>query len=305
MTTPRPLAPALRTVAGVAVLGVLVVHLGAAPFVSAVDRLTVPTVLTAVATSAVTTLCCAWRWTWTSRRLGLDLDLGPAFGAYYRSQFLNVSLPGGVLGDVHRALRHGADTATVPRAARAVAWERALGQAALVAAAGVAMVWLPSGGRTALLLALGALAVVVALLSVWLPRAARRGRRVAATVFVDVRRLAAGGAWLPLSLSLAAVLGHLLVLLTATRTAGVDVPLLGAVPLLLTVLLSSSLPLNVAGWGPREGTAAWLFGVAGLGAANGLTVAALYGVLTFIAALPGALLVLVDLLPRGLARRQA
>jgi uncharacterized membrane protein YbhN (UPF0104 family) len=305
MATLRPVVPALRTGAGVAVLGVLVVHLGAAPFVQALDRLTVPAIVTAVATSAVTTLCCAWRWSWTAGRLGLDLEVRPAFLAYYRSQFLNLSLPGGILGDVHRALRHGADTATVPRAARAVAWDRALGQAALIATAGIAMVWLPSAGRTALLLAVAALVTVAALLSIWLLGSARRGRQVPATVLAELRRLASGGVWLPLSLSLVAVLGHLLVLMTATRTAGVAVPVSGAVPLLVTVLLGSSLPLNVAGWGPREGTAAWLFGVAGLGAANGVTVAALYGVLTFIGLLPGAVLVIVDLLPRGLRWRHA
>lgn len=305
MAALRPVGRVLRAGTGVAVLTLLVADLGAAPFVRAVDRITVLAIVTAVATTAVTTLCCAWRWTWTARRLGLDLDVRAAFPAYYRSQFLNVSLPGGVLGDVHRALRHGAGTATTLRAARAVAWERALGQAALIVTAGIAMVCLPSAGRTASVLTLGALLAVAALLLSWLLAAARRGRRAPATVVADLRRLVSGDAWLPLSLSLIAVLGHLLVLMTAARTAGVDVPLFGAIPLLLTVLLGSSLPTNLAGWGPREGTAAWIFSIAGLGAANGLTVAALYGVLTFIAALPGAVLVLTDLLPRPLRWRQA
>jgi hypothetical protein len=47
------------------------------------------------------------------------------------------------------------------------------------------------------------------------------------------------------------------------------------------------LPLNVGGWGPREGVTAWAFGAAGLGAATGLTVAVVYGVLSFVASLPG------------------
>ena len=46
--------------------------------------------------------------------------------------------------------------------------------------------------------------------------------------------------------------------------------------------------MNVAGWGPREGVAAWAFSAAGLGASQGVTVAVVYGVLAFVACLPGA-----------------
>jgi hypothetical protein len=54
------------------------------------------------------------------------------------------------------------------------------------------------------------------------------------------------------------------------------------------VLLASAIPLNVAGWGPREGAAAWVFGAAGLGAGVGLEVAVVYGVMALVATLPGA-----------------
>jgi len=305
MARHRIAAPWLRLVAAGAVIVVLLARVGTAPFVRAVDGVTVPATLTALAATLVTTTCCAWRWTWTARRLNLDLDVRAAIPAYYRSQFLNVSLPGGVLGDVHRALQHGVDTAAVPGAARAVVWDRALGQTALIATAGVAMVWLPSAGRATSLLTLGVLLAVVTVLLGWLVAAARRGKRAAATAVAELRRIASRDVWLPMSLSVVAVLGHLLVLVTAARAAGVAVPLLGSVPLLVTVLLGSSLPVSLAGWGPREGTAAWVFATAGLGAADGVTVAALYGVLTFIAVLPGAVLVLSDVLPQRLHWRQA
>ena len=57
---------------------------------------------------------------------------------------------------------------------------------------------------------------------------------------------------------------------------------------ILVVLLAASLPTSIAGWGPREGMAAWAFGVVGLGAAQGLTVAVVYGVIALLATLPGA-----------------
>ena len=81
----------------------------------------------------------------------------------------------------------------------------------------------------------------------------------------------------------------MVVFLVAARTAGVTVPLLELVPLALGVLLASAIPFNFAGWGPREGAAAWVFVAAGLGAAAGLEVAVVYGVMSLVATFPGAL----------------
>jgi hypothetical protein len=62
---------------------------------------------------------------------------------------------------------------------------------------------------------------------------------------------------------------------------------------MLLALLAMSLPLNVGGWGPREAVTAWAFGAAGLSATQGLTTAVVYGVFAFVAALPGAIVVVV------------
>jgi len=65
--------------------------------------------------------------------------------------------------------------------------------------------------------------------------------------------------------------------------------LMGALlPIGIYALLAMGLPLNVGGWGPREGVTAWAFGAAGLGAGRGLAVAVVYGVLSLVASLPGA-----------------
>ncbi len=97
--------------------------------------------------------------------------------------------------------------------------------------------------------------------------------------------------------SLAAAAGHVVVFLVAARAAGTDASLAELLPLALVVLLAAAIPLNVAGWGPREGVAAWAFASAGLGAAQGATVAVLYGVLALVATAPGGVLV-----ARGMAR---
>ena len=79
-----------------------------------------------------------------ARGLGIDLPLGPAVAAYYRSLFLNVTLPGGVVGDVHRGISHGRDTSDVGRGLRAVAWERSAGQVVQVVVTVAVLLVVPS-----------------------------------------------------------------------------------------------------------------------------------------------------------------
>jgi uncharacterized membrane protein len=60
---------------------------------------------------------------------------------------------------------------------------------------------------------------------------------------------------------------------------------------------------SIAGWGPREGATAWVFAAAGLGAASGAATAVAYGVLVLAATLPGALVLVIEWLPRRRASR--
>jgi uncharacterized membrane protein YbhN (UPF0104 family) len=89
-------------------------------------------------------------------------------------------------------------------------------------------------------------------------------------------------------LSLAGLAGHLALFVVAARAAGSHAPLPELLPLLVAALLAMVLPVNVGGWGPREAVAALAFGAAGFGAALGVTVAVVFGVLGLVACLPGA-----------------
>jgi hypothetical protein len=55
--------------------------------------------------------------------------------------------------------------------------------------------------------------------------------------------------------------------------------------------MGASLP-NVGGWGPREGVTAWAFAAAGLGGSLGVATAVVFGVMAFVSALPGAVVLL-------------
>src|SRR5690606_41925084 len=81
--------------------------------------------------------------------------------------------------------------------------------------------------------------------------------------------------------------GHMARSVLAARVTGTDAAVSRLLPPAVLALLAMSLPLNVGGWGPREGVTAWAFGAAGLGAGQGLAVAVVYGVLCLVASLPG------------------
>ena len=102
------------------VLWFLVRQVGAAPFGAGLRAVTWPALVAAVVLAAVTAVCSAWRWRVVARALGAEIGLSVAVGAYYRSLLLNSVLPGGVLGDVHRAVTHGRRGGDVVRGLRAV-----------------------------------------------------------------------------------------------------------------------------------------------------------------------------------------
>ena len=102
--------------------------------------------------------------------------------------------------------------------------------------------------------------------------------------------------------SLLVVAGHTATFVIAARVAGCTAPLGELIALLMVVQIVGGIPLSVAGWGPREGVAAWAFAAAGLGAANGVTIATLYAVLMLAAVTPGAGLLLGDAVRRRRGR---
>jgi uncharacterized membrane protein YbhN (UPF0104 family) len=296
----------LRPVLGAALLALLVARLGTGPFRSGLAEVSPGLVLAALLTSAVSTACSAWRWRLVAARLGLTVRPVAAVAAYYRSQLLNATLPGGVAGDLHRGVRHGARSGAVGLGLRSVGWERVLGQVVQVGLLLALLVAVPTpvsppgrvlGGAAVLLAVGGLLAVLVA----------RRGDRVSRAVADDVRRVVGHRptAAAVVLLSLGATAGHATLFVLATRATGVDLPVRLLLVLAVLVLVGAAVPTNVAGWGPREGAAAWAFAAAGGSAAAGVTAAALYGVLALAGTLPGLVLLLTHrgVLDSGLRSR--
>jgi uncharacterized membrane protein YbhN (UPF0104 family) len=279
-----------RLAAAAGTLAVLVWRVGTGPFVDGVRAVDGGALAAASGLAVLTTVCCAWRWRIVARGLGVELPLGRAVAAYYRSLFLNVTLPGGVVGDVHRGISHGRETRDVGRGLRAVAWERSAGQVVQVALTVAVLLVLPSPLHATMPLV--ALALLAAAAGVALAARVRPAVGRSRWLTAAARELRDGPlarrAWPAIALASALVVaGHAVTFLIAAHTAGATAPPSRMLPLALLVLLVAALP-NVGGWGPREGVTAWAFAAAGLGASRGVATAVVYGVMVFVASLPGA-----------------
>jgi uncharacterized membrane protein YbhN (UPF0104 family) len=292
----------LGPVVAAAVLAAVTWRLGSGPFLDGVAALDGRALAAAAAIFLLTTLCFAWRWKTVAEGLGLPLSLADALAAYYRALFLNLTLPGGVAGDVHRGVRHGRDAGDLGHALRAVAWERAAGQVVQVSLAILVLFLMPSPLRSSMPLVAPATAAaaVVVVLVLALKRGGRsRWERLRDTAVADIRRcLLDKRAWPTVLLaSTLAVLGHVITFLIAARAVGVTAPVPRLLPLAIISIMAMALP-NIGGWGPREGVTAWAFSAAGLGAGLGAATAVAYGIMAIASSLPGGLVLLLEQRPQ-------
>ncbi|MDY7544003.1 MULTISPECIES: lysylphosphatidylglycerol synthase transmembrane domain-containing protein [unclassified Cryobacterium] len=282
---------ALRPVLGAAVLVGVIGQVGTGPFLRGILSLDGPTIGAALLLAAVATVAASWRWQLIATRLGVPLRLSTAVGMYYQSQFLNTILPGGIVGDIRRAVDSGPSGTSVRPAARAVAVERVSGQVVQLALALVVLACFGTEFEGYLLPALGiGFGIVVAGLAAAIALSAR----ARAVLLSEAHELRAGLGSLRTSLQVALasviVVGcHVATLTLATLAVGERMSGVRMITLALVILLGASIPLNIGGWGPREGIAGWAFALAGVGAPAGVAASTLFGVLTILSIAPGAL----------------
>ncbi|MCH8552861.1 MAG: flippase-like domain-containing protein, partial [Natronospirillum sp.] len=257
----------------------------------------------------------AWRWRYTARQLNLTLSGKRAVADYFLSTLVNQVMPGGVLGDVARGVRHGARLSQGEQerrygvAVRAVMLERLSGQLVLVPVL-IGLLLLTSVGQDLLRLAwtaagwqiLSGLVLLAALMI--LLRATRHLPWPQS--LVALAKVMHEEAWRALLrwpvcawqlVSSCAVIGsYLLLFILAARALGIDTSIWILLPLIPLVLLGMLVPLTVSGWGVRESLAAVLWPLVGLPAEEGVAISVLYGLMVLLSSLPGLFTLLRDAL---------
>ena len=280
-----------RLVVGIGVLLAVIAHVGTGPMLHGLQSLDGRTIGAALLLAVVATIAAAWRWRIIAIRLGVELRWSTAVGRYYQSQFLNTVIPGGIVGDVHRAVTVGQGAENIKQTARSVAIERTAGQVVQLALAFIVLACFGAEFEGYLLaaLAIGFGTIVVALLATTVGSA--RGRKA---LLHEARELRAGlgSVRVCVRVAIASVIViacHVATFTIATAAVGESVPPLQMLTLAFVILLGASIPLNIGGWGPREGVAGWAFALAGFGASAGVAASTLFGILAIISVAPGAI----------------
>jgi len=295
-----------------AVLALVLVLLEPERILAEVHRLHPGWLALALTVTAGQTLLSAWRWRFTTTRLGLYLPWRQAIGDYYLASFANQTLPGGVLGDAWRAQRHARRTQSAQqqpfeghRNQRGTAWravliERGSGQLLVIGLSLISLLvlnqWLgpinPLLGTSepaALGNILGVVALLAALIFGLTVTSFRRWQhhwvRFRADVYTAV--LSREALAPQLASSLVIVVSYAAVFALAARAIGVDLQAAVLLSLALPVLLVMLIPLSIAGWGWREAAAGGLWMSLGLPPEQGVAVSMAYGGIVFLGASPG------------------
>jgi len=260
----------------------------------------------AVAMLTLQTVLSAIRWKITAGRLGIHLGTGEALREYYLAQAVNVSVPGGVVGDAARAVR-SRGAAGLLAAGQAVLFERLAGQAGLfVVTAATFVVTLARPGGVEwpawLIVPVGVFVASGLCLPFVLCAAGRIQGRIGQMLrgvwSAMEQSLLARSVIVPqIALSLATTLCNLAAFAFCAIAVGHGLSPVAVAAFGPLILLMMLVPVTISGWGLREGAAVVLFPLAGSTASGGLATSVAFGLMLIVASLPGSLAVL------GRARR--
>ena len=250
----------------------------------------------------------AFRWQIYARALSIPLSVGTAFRLYLIGQFFGQVLPAGIGGDALRVWLLSRRGVAVGVGAVSVVLERLTGLLGLLV---LMAILLPltfsyvddTAARLtiAFLLAAGGGAISAIVGLSFVPHLIKRWRTVAlvsklAELASDTRRV---GFMLKPALSAftLSLMMHLLSVLTVyflARGLNMEITALECLALVPVVVLISTLPISLAGWGVREGAMVAALTFAGVETSEALALSILFGLTLLVVSLLGAIFWLIQ-----------
>src|SRR5215203_4547269 len=260
---------------------------------------------------------CALRWSLISRLTPTPLRLRDASLGYLEAAFINAFLPSLIVSDGTRMVRAISSGATPTYAFVGVASDRLVALCALAIASATGLLFLPEASKHPLVvLALVGLLpgfvfglVVLDLLGRYFVRLARfrivRPFLELASLMERLRRMP-GLTAIVLAISL---VGHAFgagAFYVLSQQLELNVGYWAMFALSAPIVVYSSVPISIGGWGLREVLSAALFGLVGVAPASGVALSIAYGLLMSAVGLGcGAVALMVQLRRRTLPLRKA
>jgi uncharacterized protein (TIRG00374 family) len=250
------------------------------------------------------TAVVSWRWKIVLDVIRAPLPYAKTFRYFYISAFFNQALPASVGGDAVRIYKAHKAGLSLGSAFNSAMLDRVAALVAIVVMMVASLPWLferiadPAsrvGIGVMVALALGGVIAMTVLDKT--PAALHRWRivRALAVLAGDARRTFLDPRRTP-SVMGVAVLGHVnlaLAVWALGRSLDLEITVLDSVLLFPPVLLVSSLPVSIAGWGVREGAMVAAFGFVGVPADGALVLSILFGLAMIVVNLPGGALWLI------------
>ncbi len=276
---------------------------------ASVDSVDPLRLLLAPATMMAATTVNAFRW----RRLMVahvaPLSLRQATALLFVTQFFNSGLPSTLGGDAARIVYAVRQGAPAPNVLTATVLDRFAGYSSVILYAAAVVLFQPFGlifpAVWSAVLLLLALAVPGGLLVLYLvnliPRPdawidpssrglrSRASRLLAPLLGVRIKLRAVLFA-IVASVPIVVLVGITLFLLNAATCGCDDLDLSRAIAIAGPLVLAVSIPISMAGWGVREVVMIGLYGLMGLPPEQALVTSVLFGVVVFVAGLPGLII---------------
>jgi len=294
----KTLAVAAKAAISVLLIWFLLDRVDVTKVVARARELDVVDAVLCLAVLAVQTGLVTVRWWLVARITDTALTLPAALRILLIGMFFNQTLPSSVGGDAVRVWLVTREGSPLGKAVNVVLCDRVLALVVLVALIGATLPAIyarvedgPTRAALATLVGLGALGLIVFVAAgERLADLLRRWRftRPFGDLASDFRRLfTRSSAITPLALS---AFIHLMTVLTIMLLAwGLDIQadFFDGLMIVPTVVLLTTLPISVAGWGVREGAMVAGFSMVGVPADGALAVSVLYGLAMILISLPG------------------
>ena len=292
---------AIKAAITLALIGWLLHRIDLAPVMARFGQLDAAFAIAAVAVMMAQLLLTGWRWMTIAAIIGAPVERALALRLTLIGQFFNQTLPSAIGGDAVRAWLASREGVPLGKAISGVFADRLVALLLLVAIVGVTLpafyARVPDAGlRTASIVLVAATAVGVAALITLGPSVTallqrHRWTRPLADLANDLRAvlIAVPAGALVIAMAIVVHLGVIASVWLVARALALDVGLLDCLVLVPPIVLVTTLPISIAGWGVRESATVLGFGFIGVAAADALALSVVFGLVQIAIGLPGGI----------------
>jgi uncharacterized protein (TIRG00374 family) len=301
---------AIKAAVTLSLLAWLLHRIDLAPLLQRVGRIDVALTTAAVAVMMAQLLLTGWRWAIIARMIGAPLTREATIRLTLIGQFFNQTLPSAIGGDAVRAWLAQREGMSLAKAVSGVFVDRIVALLLLVAIVGATLpafyerVGLPELRLSVTALVAATAAGVVILLAFGRPLSGalqrHRWTRALAQLADDLRLvLTSRGTGTVIAGGIAVHVGVVCSVWLVARALAIDVGLLDCFVLVPPIVLVTTLPISIAGWGVRESAAVIGFGFIGVAPVDAVALSMVFGLVQIAIGLPGGFVWMLRRRPGG------